>query len=235
MYKYYLLKRLQTHFYFTLLLLVVPFMALARLDHISLPTELDPVLINGKKYSFYKSNVEGNQFLNENGFTKGSVTINGKQYEDLQLNIDIYNQQLVLLYNAIQGNERKLVMSDAWITTFSIGLQNFEFISLDNDNKQIFQVIGEGSFKVLYHWNKQMTLNPNSGRYFFSPSYKTSYLLVNGVFLEYKNNRSFINCFKDNSKQLVKRFLKENKIKVSKLNDSGMDGLMEYCNSLISN
>jgi hypothetical protein len=196
---------------------------------------LDPVLINGKKYDFYSHNINGHQFLNDNAFSKGEVTINGEVYTDLMLNLDIYNQQLIMLFKSVQGSDQVIIMSDAWIESFKIDHQYFEYITLADGSKNIFQVNGNKNVKVLYNWSKLMTLNSSSGKHYFSRPNKKAFLMINEEIISFKNNRSFINCFSDEKKSLLKKHIKSNKIKVSRLNDSEMESLIDYCNTLYSN
>ena len=57
--------------------------------------EMDAKLINGKKYSYFPGdNIQGHQFLDSEKFSLGTVTIQGKTYSGVSLNLDIYNQQL---------------------------------------------------------------------------------------------------------------------------------------------
>lgn len=196
---------------------------------------LDPVLINGKKYDFYTHNINGHQFLNNNTFSKGEVTINGEVYTDLMLNLDIYNQQLIMLFKSAQGSDQVIVMSDAWIESFRIDRQFFEYRILADGSKRIFQVVGSKNIKVLYSWSKLMRLNSSSGKYFFSHPNREAFLLIDEEIKSFRNNRSFANCFSDEKKHLLKKHLKAYKIKVSKLIDSEMESLIHYCNTLYSN
>jgi hypothetical protein len=196
---------------------------------------LDPVLINGKKYDFYSHNINGHQFLNDNSFSEGEVTINGEVYTDLMLNLDIYNQQLIMLFKSPQGSDQVIVMSDAWIESFRINNQIFEYRILADGSKKIFQVVGSKNIKVLYRWSKLMALNSSSGKHHFSHPNKEAFLLIDDEIKGFKKNRSFINCFSEDKKPQLKKHLKANKIKVSRLNDSEMESLIDYCNTLYLN
>lgn len=196
---------------------------------------LDPVLVNGKKYLFFPINVVGHQYLNSQDFEKGSVVINGIQYDSLMLNLDIYNQQLVLRFTNLQGATQVLSMSNAWVTKFSIGRDNFEFKSMEDGTKRIFQVIGSGNIKILYSWSKTMKLNPSSGKYDFSRPQKKSFLLIDSELKAFKRNRSFLKCFDDDQKKLLKNYLRDNRLKISRLNKYQIEDLIFYCNKIYKN
>ena len=162
-------------------------------------------------------------FLNSHDFEKGNVIINGVLYEDLLLNLDIYNQELVLRFTTLQGSVQQISMSDAWITNFSIGKDNFEYRTMEDGSKRIFQIFGSGNIKIIYSWEKTLRLNSSSGKHYFSKPAKKSFLLIDREICAFKNNRSFIKCFDENYRFLIRKYLKESKIKVSRLNDTEIE------------
>ena len=196
---------------------------------------LDPILINGKKYVLHSTAINGHQYIASPTFENGSVTIKGEVYKNVMLNLDVYTQELVLSFKTAQGSNQLISMSDAWITNFSIGDRNFVFRTSESGTKDIYQTIGNDDVKILYQWEKSMRLNPNSGKHYFTSSAKKSYALINGEVKRFKSNRSFIECFDDSYKELLKKYIKENRIRVSKLNDSDTQSLTNYCNNIIKN
>jgi hypothetical protein len=120
----------------------------------------DPLLYNGKYYTFFPPlNTGGNQFLTDRQFEVGSVTIRGVTYTDLLLNYDIYNQQLILKYKNRTGATNLIIVSDAWLESFSFGGISFEMISTPDTLKRIFQVLGTGPNRILYYWKKNLSLD----------------------------------------------------------------------------
>jgi len=230
------LKKLKYSFPFvSLYLLAISSQAFAKFgnsNETSNPIYLDPVVINGKQYVFHVMNVEGHQFLGTGNFEKGSLTIKGEIYENQNLRYDIYNQQLTLQFTNQFESKKIIVISDAWLTHFSMGNKNFEVVSEVNGDKKIYQTFGKDNIKVLYAWRKDLMLNTSKGHYNFTQPYRNLYVLINDVKHQYKRNRSFINAFPKDISPLIKKYLKQNRIKVSKANDIVVEGLVNYCNSI---
>jgi hypothetical protein len=195
----------------------------------------DPSLYNGRRYIFFlPSNTRGNQYFTDPHFEKGSVKIRGIIYNDLELNYDIYNQQLILQYKDYMGAASLLIISDAWLESFSFKSMNFELISSQDTLKRIFQVLGTGQDRILYHWKKELNLESFQGsqNHMFSNAKKEMNLQSGNQMLRYWNNKSFYSLFESEKRVAVKGYLRKNKIRVKKATDQVMTGLINYCNSL---
>src|SRR5512145_1757956 len=94
-------------------------MAASNLDEVY---GLDPVLYNGKKYTYFlPSGTGGHQYLFSPDYFVGSVTIKGQTFEGITLNYDICNQQLLLQYAIEAGSLRIIEVSKAWLESFTLG------------------------------------------------------------------------------------------------------------------
>ena len=115
----------------------------------------DPLVIQWKTlYFFPPSNTGGNQYFSGPRFETGSATIRSVTYNGLALNYDIYNQKLILEYKNNLGATSLIIISDAWLETFSFKGLNFELISSQDTLKRIYQVLGTGPDRILYYWKK---------------------------------------------------------------------------------
>ena len=124
----------------------------------------DPDLCNGRLYIFYvPSNTKGNQFFTDRQFDIGSATLRGVNYTDLLLNYDIYNHQLILKYTTNTGGVNQIIISDAWLEKFGFKGLDFEIITTQFLEKRIFQVLGNGPFRILYYWRKDLNLDSSVG------------------------------------------------------------------------
>jgi hypothetical protein len=194
----------------------------------------DPLLINGKYYTFFPPlNTGGNQFFADPQFEIGSATIRGVTFTDLILNYDIYNQQLLLKYKNNIGAENLIIVSDAWLEKFNLKGIHFEVISIQDTLKQIFQVLGTGANRILFYWKKDLKLDSFYGakNYTFSLAGKEMNLLAGN---QYWNNKSFYSLFDLEKRMAVKEYLRKRKINVRKAIDQTMTELINYCNSLYS-
>jgi len=182
---------------------------------------MDQTLYNGKKYDFrLPYGTKGNQYLFSPDFMDGSVTLKGKCYRDLTLNYDIYNQQLLLMYTDEAGARNIIEVSKAWLTKFSLGNMDFEFLDLEQ-KPQLYQVLGEGPVRILYYWRKNMDLDIaiGSNNYIFNRPIRDSYVFIDGNLKPYKSKRSLIGRFDPVHRQEIKRYLRKHKVNLKKSPD----------------
>lgn len=196
---------------------------------------LDPILYNGKDYTFFvSSSIEGHQFFESEKYFKGSVIIKGNEYENLSLNYDIYNHQLLLKYNDARGAINIVEISKAWLESFKINGYYFELMKSDDYTDIIFQVVGVERIRLLINWQKRMKLKTESvsSYYFFSKPQRSVYVLNNNQLTKVKKKRDFLSVFNIEAQIDIKKYFKQQKIKLKKASISEMEGLMKYCNTL---
>jgi hypothetical protein len=193
---------------------------------------LDQLLCNGIKYKFFtESTINGNQFLESAAYLPGDVTIKGKKFENLRLNYDIYNQQLLLRYSDQLGTITIIEISKAWLEGFHIGILSFECRNIDGVPR-IYQVLGNGTFRILYDWNKKLEVELGKSNLAFSKAKRISNVLTNGKFNAYKNNRSFVSLFDQTHKPKIKSYIHKNRIRVRKASDKTMTELIDFIDNL---
>lgn len=196
---------------------------------------LDPLLYNGRNYSFSLSHETiGHPFVQTRNFETGYVVIRNEKFEDILLNYDVYNQELILKYLDMHGANKFIKLSKAWLRKFY--LHDDEFVLMENEigEKDFFQVIGHNGLIVLYKWQKQMSLSMQTGstNYEFSEPVKTMYLFNNGEFYRFKNNKNFIAYFDPGLGDSIKKYLTENRINVKKVSDEKMLNLITFCSHI---
>ena len=195
---------------------------------------LDPLLFNGRKYTYFFPQVTGgNQFLLSTEYKTGEVTIKGNKFEGIDLNYDIYNQLLLIQYAGESGSLNIIEVSKAWLESFRIG--NLEFKLLDYGNGQRFyQVLGEGPFFILYYWRKDLKLDASYGasNFAFTPPIKSQYVLIGDKLWPFRNKRSLISIFDRELKQDIKSYINRNKVRMKNASDQTMTQLINYIGNL---
>jgi hypothetical protein len=196
---------------------------------------LDPTLYNGLLYSsFNPGKVKGDQYFVSSAYVKGEATIRGIKYTNIDLNFDIYKQEVLLKYLGSNNINNIIKISKAWLENFSIGDYQFVIYSTPENPKGIYQVIGTESIKLLYHWEKKVAyfndyIN-NTSLYF--EVIKDQYVLMNNVLLKFKNNNSFVHLFAKEYQANIRKYLHQHKIKVSSASDRAMEELINYCSKI---
>ncbi len=197
----------------------------------------DPLLYNGKKYTFFiPANTGGHQFFSDQQFVTGSVIIRSVKYTGLFLNYDIFNQKLVLQYVDGLGARNQIEMSDAWLESFTIQEKYFEIIRTGDSLKHIFQVIGSGHYCILYRWEKDLVLDGFIGatNHAFTLPRREMILFTDNQLYRYTNNKTFYSLFVPYQKKKIIEYLRNNRINVKKSTDSTMSNLVNYINTLPS-
>jgi hypothetical protein len=195
---------------------------------------LDPGIYNGKKYSYFlPSATQGNQFFSSSEFINGGVVVKGVNWWGLLLNYDVYNQKLLLQYNDERGAAQIIEVSEAWLEGFSLGTREFTYFG-DNAGSRIYQVLGDGKYRVLFYWRKTLTLSTSmgSGGYAFSAPLKTQYVLIEGELYPFGSRGSFIKLFNPAHKAEIKNYLQSNRINLKKAPEQSMKDLINYISNL---
>jgi hypothetical protein len=195
-------------------------------------------LYNGKFYTFFTAaSTKGSQFLDGPKFVKGSVQFRGEKFSNLLLNYDVHKQKLVLKYKTQMKNLREIVLSNVWLKSFNLGQKHFEILTFPGLKPKIYQVIGNGHYKILYTWRKDYNHNNTYGatNFVFSKPVRESYLKVGNKLIHYKKNKSFIALFGPQNKSALNKFLRKNRIKLNRIKKSSLQNvlkLINYCNTL---
>ncbi len=195
---------------------------------------LDPLLYNGKKYSYFlPSGTGGNQFLSSSAFVEGEMVIRGKGVQGIFLNYDIFNQKLLLQYADETGAFQIIEVSEAWLESFSLGPMNFKYITNNNESR-IYQVLGDGPLHILYSWRKSLKLSNSmgDGNYTFSPPAKTRYIYVDGDLHPFRSKGSLMKVFDPAHKPAIKNYFHEKGIKLKKAPDQVMTDLINFISNL---
>lgn len=195
----------------------------------------DPLLYNGKVYSFYPvPGTEGTQYLFDTFDSLGSITVRGVTYSNLTLNYDIYNQLLILKYKNAIGSQSLIEISFAWLEKASLWNCNFEPVTEPNAMKHLYQIIGNGAEKIMYYRYKELSIDTRtaSKAHFFSNAIRELYVKTDNRMVKYKNNRTLIAVFDKSRQDAIKKYLHKNKIKAKKASDQVMTELINFCNTL---
>lgn len=195
----------------------------------------DPLLYNGRVYSFFtEPGTDGTQYMYDEFDHQGSITLRGIIFTNLNINYDIYNQQLILRYNDARGSIKYIEISKAWLESFTTKGCIFTCITKTDSTQRLYQVLGSGNERILYYHTKDLTID-NSGTAagrFFTKATKVAFVQSNNQLISYKNNGNFIKAFVPAKQDLIRTYIRRHSINVRKSNDIIMTELINYCNTL---
>jgi len=189
-------------------------------------------LINGIKYIYLYSNIEGHPFFRENKFSTGSLMIASRKYQDVYLKYEIYNQEIILQYSPFSGGTNQILLKNEDIHEFEIDGKLFRKYSFPETRTRFYQVVTSGKIYCLYYWEKEMNYSTLSA-FSFSNQKKVSFLIKNGIPYRFRNVRNFRKLFPEQHKKEIKKFFRKNKTWLRNKTDDEMRYLLEFCNQLI--
>ena len=196
----------------------------------------DPLLYNGKKYTFFlPAGTEGNQYFSDEQFTPGTVMIKGITFKTEELNYDILNQEILLQYSNETGALNLIALSQSWVGSFQLHDRYFEFLTIPEKPKRIYQVIRTGELGVLFYWYKKLKLDMTYGsdKYEFSLPSRDSYIQIEDECFEFRNNKTFAAAFEADSRDEIRKYIKSNHIRIQKASDRSLAELLKFCETLI--
>ncbi len=124
-------------------------------------------------------------------------------------------------------------LANEFISEFWLSGSHYKKLYLEDNEPKYYQVISdEGQLKCYYAWYKIRYKSYDKGDYLnysFSDSKFKSYLVIDAELNRFWNNRSFLKLFPDNTKSQIRSFLRTNKIKVNKANDSTIKEVIHFC------
>jgi hypothetical protein len=199
---------------------------------------LDQVLINGVYYENIYKNDLGFPFFQTDEFLSGYVVIHNRKYSDnLSFKYNIYNQSLVVMHTDKAGDQLVYMPSLVFISEFGLNKLVFRKYQFEDSPPQFYQEVYSGQIKCLYAWSKNGEESNHNGRFvafkFFEAKHK-SFLVIENKLCQYRSKASFVKLFQEENKKLIKGYIKEHKVKLTKSSDQEMAALVLYCESIVN-
>jgi len=174
---------------------------------------LDQDLVNGIQYSNRYMRSEGHPYFLEDRFKNGSVSINGKIYQNVQLKYDLLSQRVEIKHDKILSrNYRYITISDR-MEAFSLGMYEFRKLNIPEAPERYYQVINTRHFTCFVHWEKKLVPLDNSVIYIdhFTNPRLYYWLELNGEIIAFNNRRTFARLFPGNmQREIMKLFRQRN-------------------------
>jgi hypothetical protein len=196
-------------------------------------------LVNGRIYTQPFMKAYGHPFFKDVHWMSGSVSVNGKTFTGLQLNYDIFNDQLIFLDESPDGSKKIILLNKDQVKGFTIEDHSFiklEPLDINNiSESQYYEFLVGGKISLLKKWDKEFESNATQeypkGK--FSDTKSTRLILKNRQLFKINSSTALLKVCGD-KKEEMKKFLRKNKINVRQGSDQKLIGLIKYYNSLIS-
>jgi hypothetical protein len=197
------------------------------------PVIENQILYNGREWHNQYTQVRGDQFLFTKDYLPATITINGMTYKNVNINYDIYNDELITVGN----HGITLQLNKEMVDSFSIFYirKTYNFLNLhDNDPSGIrgyVNALHQGKSLLVVKYKKEIDLLAVDDKYdLFFQTYKI-YLMKDGNSHQISGKKDLLNALED-KKTLIKEFMKKNMIKVSKKDPDSFIPVIRYYDSL---
>ncbi len=193
-------------------------------------------LVNGWKYFPSHYNAAGNPYFLGETWRTGSVTTHGKTFDNTALLYNLVTDELILKQHLNNGSLVYVVLNREFISSFLIGNHYFVNTTDLQTEKPIggyIEMVYSGNFDFLIKYDKQFVKQytqqfPNGS---FSDQHSIRYLLQDGKLTRLQRKKALLNYFASHKKE-IRSFLRKNKIRYKKADNSQLYQLMKFCDQL---
>lgn len=192
------------------------------------------ILYNGRAWRNLYLRVKGNQFLFSDQMLKGSVTVSGKLFKNLNLKYDIYNDEILTLTGQgiiLQLNKERV---GAFTIDFDNKIRNFRNTDADSlkEINGYVNVLYDGPVSLYVKYRKSILLLAEENKYDIFQQFHRIYILKNNKIFQAGSKADIVNIFRD-KKQEIRSFIKKNNVQISKKRPESFIPVVEFYNGLI--
>ncbi len=186
-------------------------------------------LFNGRAWKNLYYKIKGDQFLFTPDFITGNVTIDNREYRNLRLKYDIYNDELI----SINDHGIMLQMNKELIDRFSLNYngRSYNFKRIDSDStgsmKGFVNILYEGKSALYVKYMKEILLLAVENKYDLFNQVIRVYFGKEGSVYRINSKREFMGLIKDHKAE-VRQFMRNNKVRLSKKIPESFKPVVEY-------
>lgn len=195
----------------------------------------DDELINGLIYLPENPYANGNRFFLSDDYLKGNIYKQGIVFENQSMKYDIENDDLVL-HGKLKRSFIDILLHKSQIDSFTIAdrffINSSHLFSTDTLNR-FFELIFRNNTTFLTEYYKEFRADYNEktphGRY--TSAKKRYFIFKDDRLYDVTRKSKFLRFFKDNKRD-IRKFMKKNKIRYRKAQQTELKRLMEYCHDI---
>lgn len=193
------------------------------------------MLFNGAEWKNQFRRIEGDQFLFVNYFLPGSVSLNGKTFNNIQIKYDIFSDELLVPRNLEQIVCLNKEMVDSFKFVFDNTTYRFKKINENSSTepKGYVNVLYEGKSTLFVKYEKRISTeitNESDGEFYLI---YTIYFVKNGVLFPLKGIDDIYSIV-GNDKTRLQNFVSENKLKVNRKVPASFVPVIRFYDSIIN-
>lgn len=192
------------------------------------------VLLNGRIWRNQYSKVTGDQFFLTDKYIKGSVTFNGRTFENLNLKYDIYNDELILSIESYPV----IFMNKEMIDSFSLlsGNRTYHIINAGTDTLNVLKgyvnVLYNGPSALYVKYIKKIQPLADDGKYDLFYQGFIVYLRKGAETIQVTGKKRFMSLLEDKKKE-IRDYLKRTGIKVTQKDPYTFIPVLEFYDGIM--
>jgi hypothetical protein len=199
------------------------------------PADLQ-LFLNGRIWHNQYSKVFGDQFFLTNSYLKGTATVNGIRYDNLDLQYDIANDELIMK----RTPSPVIIMNKELVDSFtlSFGDRKYKIINERIDTNVIhsgyINVLYDGPSGLYVKYSKKIQPLAVDGRYDLFYEEKRIYIKKGDHFTRVENRKDLYALFDDRRKEL-KEFVRNTRsgnTRISKKDPESLIPVLRYYDSI---
>lgn len=164
-------------------------------------------LVNGIQFSNQYIRSEGHPYWIDGGFRTGSVCINDRWFEQLQLRYNLYSQKLELGYLTTEGFMNQIITVPENISAFFLDGYIFRRLQIGEEAVSYYQVFSAGGFNFYIRWNKELLGTESTGSKFDFRN-RVYWMQEGENWMHFKGKPSYLAAFPPEQKKAFKKLLK---------------------------
>jgi hypothetical protein len=191
------------------------------------------LLLNGRVWRNQYSKAFGDQFFLTNSFLKGSVTFNGRRFNNLDLRYDIINDELILSIESYP----LILMNKEMVDSFSLVFENrnYHIINAGNDTSNVLKgyvnILYDGPTTMYVKYTKKIQPMAVDGRYDLFVQEHRIYIRKGTEITPVRGKRKFLDILKDKKKE-IRYYMKSNRLKFSRKVPDTFIPVLEFYDSI---
>lgn len=197
------------------------------------PVRENQILYNGKLWSNLYTNVKGDQFLFSKSYLPGSLTISGKTYKNLNINFDIYNDEVTIPKNDGTILQLNKEMVDSFTLVYEFKTYSFRNTQADSlpGIKGFVNILYNGKSALYVKYKKELDILAVDDKYdLFFQTHKI-YLVKGSTVVQVSNKSDLLKSFPE-EKASLKAFMKKNGVKISRKVPESFIPVIRYYDSI---
>ena len=190
-------------------------------------------LYNGRVWRSLYARVRGDEFLFIGDFQPGTVKLNDKLFNNVEVRYDIYHDEVLIRKN--QGII--LQLNKEMVNSFTIDFNNKTYYfqnmgaSDTNEINGYVNILYQGDVSLLVKYKKEIFPLAVENRYDLFSQSNRMFLRKDGLLFSIGRKNDIIKLF-EADKQQIRSFIKSRKLKVSKKKPESFVPVVDFCNSL---